>query len=232
MAYFQHYQKWFEQNKKNCSRGCTEVKVLPLIVIILLSQTKCGHYLLMTKHYRYSEHVLYQQQDNKRLMIYFCFLESIWRHTWKCFVDDNRSSPDWIQNTLNVTWRWKNGLVKRKNMERKQHGSHWSVLLTRLFLSCCIVWQQRNHTRQGEGGAETTQRDYCSSDQTEMNRNKKGHRSTEYIILRDWHIKLLLNPSDLLADYSLDKYIFQDYIMNCQQIYMEHLVQTWNDRCD
>lgn len=75
-------------------------------------------------------------------------------------------------------------------MERKHHGSHWFILLTRLFLSCCIVWQQRNHTRQGEGGAETTQRDYCSSDQT------RGSQVT-----RVYHATRQFN-TDLLAGYA------------------------------
>lgn len=42
---------------------------------------------------------------------------------------------------------------------------------------CPAALFDSRETTQGEGGAETTQRDYCSSDQTEMNRNKTvtGH---------------------------------------------------------
>lgn len=76
--------------------------------------------------------------------------------------------------------REKKGLVETESMEREQRGSHWSVLLTRLFLSCCIVWQQRNHTRQGEGRAETTQRLLFLGSNRDEWQNKKGHRSLDY----------------------------------------------------
>lgn len=49
------------------------------------------------------------------------------------------------------------------------------------FCPAALIDSRENHTRQGEGGAETTQRDYCSLDQTEMDRNKRvtGHSNTD-----------------------------------------------------
>lgn len=152
-------------------------------------QTQHGHYLLMTKHFKVlsTRLVLTAGYEKKCLnLCFYClafntlvFISCIYL---KQNADNNRSSPGWIKKHAQyVTWRWKSGWVTRKIMERKQRGSHWSVLLTRLFLSCCIVWQQRNHTRQGEGGAETTQRDYCSSDQNRDESKQKGSQVTKVI---------------------------------------------------
>lgn len=93
----------------------------------------------------------------------WCTGLSIWRS--RCFLEIYNIDHIELKkkkNSFNVIWKW--GEEKGLKKER-QHGSHWSILLTRLFLSCCIDSQQENHTRHGEGGyRDRNNKDYCSSD--------------------------------------------------------------------
>lgn len=80
---------------------------------------------------------------------------------------------------------------------------------------CPAALFDSRETTQDKGRVGQRQhRDYCSSDQTEMNRNKKGHRSLDYWY-KETDTNLLQKPAALLADKALNSNIAPDYLMDC-----------------
>lgn len=73
----------------------------------------------------------------------------------------------------------KMGLVERKDGKKRA----WIPLVRPTYqvisvLLHCLTAEKPHKTKEGKGGADTTQRDYCSSGQTEMNRGEKGSQVT------------------------------------------------------
>ncbi len=133
-------------------------------------QTGGGYYSLMTKYFRYSQHVLCLQLDTKKclnlcfyyllcmLLTCFCFLASFWGNMWKSFVFDNKSLSGWIKkHTQCVTWGWKKWFG-----EEKEHGKkpEWIPLVSPTYqvisvLLHCLTAEKPHKTRGGRGRDNT-----------------------------------------------------------------------------